>query len=359
MLDIIQKLEERTNRLIVELESSRVTMRQLEVETDGLRITAADRDRLESELAAARGQLAGLENDAILIRRERDSLLQDRTRLNDAETEVTALRANLDEIANTHHAALEEVRSESEVLRNELEAVRDAAEKSSEQFRELAAEADASRAALAVAQAQILELEEVLGDSGKTNAEVERLEAAQKAAEKHIADLKWRVGELEAELEAVTTHRDKLVAERDGHVKLANDIKWRNGELIAEVKLAEDARKGAVERATGAERVAREAREWAAELEAELGKFGEDRDRLASELASAIAAKDEAVALASSANNEEAEALRRENEDLRLRLNESIARDQRTRERLDSLIGRIEKAETLIEQTELAIHGTP
>lgn len=359
MLDIIQKLEERTNRLIVELESSRVTMRQLEVESDGLRITAADRDRLESELAAARGQLAGLENDAILIRRERDSLLQDRSRLTDAETEVQALREKLEEIANTHHAALEGVRSESEVLRNELEAIRDAAEKSSKEFRELAAEAEASRAALALAEAKVIELEAVLGENGKSTEEVERLEEAQKAAEKHIADLKWHIGELEADLGRTSAQRDALAAEREAHVKLVNDLKWRNGELVAEIKLAEEARQGAVDRATGAERVAREAREWAAELETELSTFGEDRDRLAKELATAIAAKDEALAAAAVVNTEEADALRRENEDLRLRLNESIARDQRTRERLDTLIGRIEKAETLIEQTELAIHGTP
>jgi len=338
MLDIIQKLEERTNRLIVELESSRVTMRQLEVETDGLRITAADRDRLEAELAATRGQLASLENDTILVRRERDSLLDDRNRLGDAETEVQALREKLEEIANTHHAALEGVRSESEVLRNELDAIRDAAEKSSAQFRELAAEAEASRLALASAEAKVVELEGLLNSAGAKGEEIEQLQT---------------------ELDHVTKHRDQLVAERESHVKLANDLKWRNGELIAEVKLAEEARQGAVERATGAERVAREAREWAAELEAELSKFGEDRDRLTSELAAAVAAKDEAVAAASSVNTAEAEALRRENEDLRLRLNESIARDQRTRERLDSLIGRIEKAETLIEQTELAIHGNP
>ena len=49
--------------------------------------------------------------------------------------------------------------------------------------------------------------------------------------------------------------------------------------------------------------------------------------------------------------------LGRENEDLRLRLNEFVSRDQRARERLDGLINMIDKAENLIEQTELAIHG--
>src|SRR5690606_26041791 len=127
----------------------------------------------------------------------------------------------------------------------------------------------------------------------------------------------------------------------------------------AELHRAEEARSGSIERASGAERVAREAREWAAELESELTTIGEDRDRLAKQLAAVTSERDEAIAATATVNSEELDTLRRENEDLRLRLNESISRDQRTRERLDSLIGRIEQAETLIEQTELVIHGTP
>lgn len=357
MLDIVQRLEERTEKLIRELEGSRVSMRQLEVEADGLRITAADRDRLETELGSARGRIAELENDTILLRRERDSLLEERARFASVEAEAAALRERIAELETAHHASLEQVRSEAEVLRNELDAARRAGEETATQFRELAGELEERGRALEAAGARAAELEARLAESGNAHEEIERLRSEKAAIEKHVHDLRWRLGELESDTQRIAAQRDHLSGEREGQIKHINDLRWRIGELEAELRRTEEARAGHSERAAAAERNAREARDWATLVEAELAKVTAERDEVSANLQAALSTPGGATQEEIAERDEKIAVLGRENEDLRLRLNEFVARDQRARERLDGLISRIEKAEeTLEQQTELSIH---
>ncbi len=357
MLDIVQRLEERTEKLIRELEGSRVSMRQLEVEADGLRISASDRDRLEAELASARGRIAELENDTILLRRERDSLIEERTRFASVEAEGSALRERIAEMEAAHHGTLEQVRAEAEVLRNELDAARRAGEETATQFRDIAGELEERSRALEATGARVAELERRLAESGNAGEEIEKLTTEKGALEKHVHDLRWRLGELESDTQRIAAQRDHLSGEREGQIKHINDLRWRIGELEAELRRTEEARAGHSERAAAAERNSRESREWATMVEAELAKITGERDELASRLQEALATAGTASKGEIAERDEKIAAMGRENEDLRLRLNEFVSRDQRARERLDGLISRIEKAENLIEQTELAIHG--
>lgn len=260
MVDVISRLEERTTRLIEELESSRVKLRQFETENDGLRITAADRDSMESETTRLAGRIAELENDLVLLKTERDGLLPERDRVRTLEVELAAARSRIEEQAVQLHTEMESARAEAENTRNELR-----------------------QAQAAIASAEVL---------AATHA------AAVEASAKEVEELRWYLGEREAEVESLKA------GAADGTMAASPD------------------------------------------LSSELG------------LANAALAESQAMLDAIEDHGTAMTALRQENEELRLRLNESTARDARTRERLGTLLDRIEKAEQLIEQMELSTHGT-
>lgn len=407
MSDLLIKLEERTQRLIGEFESSRLRLLRLEADNDGLRITAADRDRLAKELDAVEARLASAENDVLMLRRERDLLLPERDRATTLEADAKALRERIAEAESAHHGQLEQERAVAEQLRRELDEIRAKADT-------LLAEREALGQSLALGtdelealHARIAELTAQLEEAGGRSGEVDALRAELAAREAAIAerdaalaakdtDLAAKVSEI-AELRWYQEELEKEFATAQAAAKEAETLRAAAGEDAARIVRLE----AELARATQAE-------ETAATLAARNTSLGREVEALTAKLADATAVAEAATAeqarlsteydgqlrhiadlmkrLAASEAAVEAavlggkrlaeleaklaeaelrareleaanEKLAKENEDVRLRLNEHVARDHKTRERLGGLIDRLERVESALSGAEVAANG--
>ena len=185
MIELVAHLEERVSKLITELEGSRQRIAQLESQTDKLKITVADYERIRGDLAAAQ-QLLESTND---LREQADA----------ARAAAATLRHELEEA----RAALESAIAERDHARARAAEVE-------EWHRGVCTHRDDLACQLAAARARVAELESAAGETGSLQQRLDE-------STRRIAELEeWHAG--------ACRHRDELRSQLDG-------AHWRIGEL--------------------------------------------------------------------------------------------------------------------------------
>lgn len=301
--ELLDRFEAGVTRLISELEAVRVRNRQLETEADGLRIHAADRDRLEVRIAE--------------------------------------LEAQVTEAASAGTAAAEAVRAELETAKGQLEQATAAAARvadlesllstSGARVSELEAALHTAEAAIAAAHAEKAAAESTASEALAFATE---LEAAGKAAVAERDTARTEINALHEQVQHLTAHAADIERSRD-------DLQRGVQELSARLASHEEALQS-----LGSERDA---------LAGELQPLRASATELAAE-------RERNLELEIRIEELEKQLVARESEqvevgDLRSRLEIALGREQQARERLSQLIRRIEDTEALLESVEIAANG--
>ncbi len=293
--ELLDRFEAGLTRLISELESDRVKIRQMETEADSLRIHCADRDRLEAQVAELTARVEELNNrpdETVPLLAEIEQLRADLSAAQSEAGRVSGLQFELessDGRANELQSSLDSAIFERDAARNDLFNANDAVAQKDQAVSFVGAERDAAFAQLDSSRLRIQELQD-------WNSEAIR---ARDQFQYEVSALQGRVSGLEA----------------------------ANFELRQlQVATSQD-----VEAAQAVGTELQRERERGLELEIRIEEL------MAQQQGADSAARDAA--------------------DLRTRLEAAIARETATKDRLDALVQRIEYTEALLENVEMAGNG--
>jgi chromosome segregation ATPase len=191
MIELVAHLEERVSKLITELEGCRQRTAQLESQTDELKITVADYERVRGDLAAAQEMLDSTQ---------------------DLREQADAARA----AASTLRHELEEARAARELAMAERDHARARTAEVEEWHRGVTTHRDEVAGQLELAQARIAELESTAGEAGSLRARLD--------------DSSRRIAELEEWHSGACRHRDELKGQLDGAHGRIGELEGQLGE---------------------------------------------------------------------------------------------------------------------------------
>ncbi|CAN5403469.1 hypothetical protein BH09SUM1_BH09SUM1_17530 [soil metagenome] len=349
--EFLDRLESGLARLIEELEAARIRQRQLETEADGLRIHSADRDKLDGrvqELARQGAENGELRREVSMLREELqesqavaaklaalDSQHQQSAQkiaglemeITEARQSLTAARSRIDGLEGANKV----LAATSESMKGDLAAANALLNESDSARNQDTAELEAARTVANTAAARVIELE---GWNKSLLAEREQAREARDQAQADVAPMATRIAELEALTNSLLSERNEAFTTAEAaKFELANSQTYASEINASHAALLEERNILCIGLNDAREAV-------------------RQRDILTEKVSVMQGEMEEAFRML-----EQADVFRRDNEDLKTRLEATIAREAQTRERLNGLVQRIEETEHILESAEVGAHG--